>query len=79
MAKAAVKREPSKLACNWPSVSCLAEGKLFALNNVMSPFFFIVTLPVKASIIPFRVQSYEIPRTFVAILRIKLQVLTDYS
>jgi hypothetical protein len=51
MAKAAVKREPSKLACNWPSASCFAEGKLFALNNVMSPFFFIVTLPVKASII----------------------------
>jgi hypothetical protein len=29
MTKATIKRAPSKLACNWPSVSGLAEGKSF--------------------------------------------------
>ena len=29
MTKATIKRAPSKLACNWPSVSGLAEGREF--------------------------------------------------
>ena len=33
--KNVIKRAPSKLACNWPSVSCFAEGKLSALIIVI--------------------------------------------
>ena len=62
MAKAAVKREPSKLACNWPSASCLAEGKLFALNNVITSIFLIPEIPsrLKSSIISFRLTKLRL-------------------